>query len=1033
MSSPDLILSNLRGTGRSSLRLTLGLSAGAPTSGTYTLGELYLDAAGAMWRCTAAGTPGTWTTFGGGVQSVGLTAPGSLFTVSGSPVTSSGTLALTLANAAQNSVWAGPATGGAGAPSYRALAAADIPAHPYTLVTGLATIASTGSASDLVAGTVPAARMPAHTGDVTSTIGTVALTLATLLTAGSAGGANSVPVITYDTKGRLTAVTTAAITPSGIGAEPALGNPAASGYVLSSTIGGARSWIALAAIATSGSGADLAAGSVALSKIANQATATILGNNSGSLNAPSALTSGQVKTLLNIGVGDIAGLGYFATGTSAANLTGTAPVAILPVFSSSTAGVVPASGGGSTNFLRADGSWTAPVFVSGTGTVGTLAKWSSTTGITNSLLSETAPTVTLTAGSLTAGNNTGYYQTATIADFWQYDVKNASSGTGAQSGFSATANTGTSTTGFMWLGINNSGTPLVAQYNIGGALDSSLLSSSNDLYIANSNSAKDIIISTGTGITPWWVERLRIKGSSALILATATVQAQAAATQDAVAIAGRAGGSSSRVATIVPGSLTGSFTYTLPPLAANDSFAMLGLAQTFTGANVFLNAAGILVRQAAAQDAIALVGRAGGTSSFGLTLQPSTLTASRTATFPDASITVAGTNIAQTFNAQQTISATGAALSLINTTTNSNGLTLSIYNDRASNSYALQAWVAGSALGTPYGSIVADSAVIYSPRPINIMSDGANSIVISTGSSGVNQLKLDSSGVLSLNTTTDATSTTAASVVLSGGLGVAKGLIVGGNSKFTTTGNTTLTVSTSAVGPAVVGLQFDSAGTNTWNVGSVAGSTTPKSFFIYDSLNSINALTITPGIISAGGIAVTYTTDATTVNSAALVSNGGLGVAKRSFLGTIGSTFAGNVIAGVQTGAAAVSGQVGEIITATYSGAPPATGTAGNVMSITLTPGDWLVQVFGALRSGGGSLSTGIPQLSLSSTSATHGTVGVNSITNGIPATTSGDLPLSIPGWHVNTASSLTIYVVLTVGYTGSIIFPSTVIATRIR
>jgi hypothetical protein len=42
---------------------------------------------------------------------------------------------------------------------------------------GLAAIASTGSASDLAAGTVPAARMPAHTGDVTSSAGSVALTI----------------------------------------------------------------------------------------------------------------------------------------------------------------------------------------------------------------------------------------------------------------------------------------------------------------------------------------------------------------------------------------------------------------------------------------------------------------------------------------------------------------------------------------------------------------------------------------------------------------------------------------------------------------------------------------------------------------------------------------------------------------------------------------------------------------------------------------------------------------------------------------
>jgi hypothetical protein len=57
---------------------------------------------------------------------------------------------------------------------------------------------------------------------------------------------------------------------------------------------------------------------------------------------------------------DSAGLGYFATGTDAANLTGTVPAARLPVFDSATKGAVPASGGGTVNFLCADGTWKAP-------------------------------------------------------------------------------------------------------------------------------------------------------------------------------------------------------------------------------------------------------------------------------------------------------------------------------------------------------------------------------------------------------------------------------------------------------------------------------------------------------------------------------------------------------------------------------------------------------------------------------------------------------------------------------------------------
>jgi len=62
----------------------------------------------------------------GTVTSVGLSMP-SIFTVTGSPVTSSGTLTATLANQNANLVFAGPASGSAAAPSFRALVAADIP------------------------------------------------------------------------------------------------------------------------------------------------------------------------------------------------------------------------------------------------------------------------------------------------------------------------------------------------------------------------------------------------------------------------------------------------------------------------------------------------------------------------------------------------------------------------------------------------------------------------------------------------------------------------------------------------------------------------------------------------------------------------------------------------------------------------------------------------------------------------------------------------------------------------------------------
>ncbi|MBO9542868.1 hypothetical protein J7643_19955, partial [bacterium] len=61
------------------------------------------------------------------LQSVGLSLP-SIFTVTGSPVNAgAGTLTAALATQAANQVFAGPASGGAVAPSFRSLVVADLP------------------------------------------------------------------------------------------------------------------------------------------------------------------------------------------------------------------------------------------------------------------------------------------------------------------------------------------------------------------------------------------------------------------------------------------------------------------------------------------------------------------------------------------------------------------------------------------------------------------------------------------------------------------------------------------------------------------------------------------------------------------------------------------------------------------------------------------------------------------------------------------------------------------------------------------
>jgi hypothetical protein len=58
----------------------------------------------------------------------------------------------------------------------------------------------------------------------------------------------------------------------------------------------------------------------------------------------------------------------------------------------------------------------------------------------------------------------------------------------------------------------------------------------------------------------------------------------------------------------------------------------------FTGANTFYNATGQTFAPASTNDGIIVQGRAGGSSSYRVTLATTTLTASRTVTFPDNNV-----------------------------------------------------------------------------------------------------------------------------------------------------------------------------------------------------------------------------------------------------------------------------------------------------------------------------------------------------------------------------------------------------------
>lgn len=337
------------------------------------------------------------------------------------------------------------------------------------------------------------------------------------------------------------------------------------------------------------------------------------------------------------------------------------------------------SGAGTTSFLAAGTDGQVLKLSSG------IPTWSSdASGVTISDDTTTNATRYLTFTSATTGTITTENVASTKLQF------NPSTGVLTATGFSGAggsltglsgSNISTGTVGVAYGGTGQAtytNGQLLIGNSTGNTLTKATLTQGTGITITNGSGSISIANAApmtypGAGIpnstgSAWGTSYTTTGSGTALALATSpsfttpTLGVASATSINKVAITAPASGSTLTIAdgkTLTANNsltLAGTDSTTMTFPSTSQTVAGLGVSsQVFTTAQTFRAASAVRSEAASTQDAVVLAGRAGGTSSYAVTLTPTTLSSSTTLTLPNVTDTVAVLGTAQTFTAVQTL------------------------------------------------------------------------------------------------------------------------------------------------------------------------------------------------------------------------------------------------------------------------------------------------------------------------------------------------------------------------------------------